>query len=312
MGRAKELTMLNIVALRKRTRINETGSDLVFSIANTTILVLFSLVILYPLLRVVNSSFSSSQAIASGQVGLWPVEFNLLAYEKVFGYQAIWVGYANSLFYTSVGTLVNVFMTIIAAYPLSHRDLPGKGIFLSLFLFTLWFSGGMIPTFLLIQQIGLYNTRWAMIIPNAMTVWNMMIAISFLRTSIPKELYEAAQIDGANDFMYFFKIVLPLSTPLIAVLALFYAVSHWNSFFDALLYLGSSDLYPLQLVLRQILVLDQIDPSMLSMEEYAKRQEIQELIKYAVIVVASLPVMALYPFVQKYFVKGITLGAVKG
>lgn len=295
------------------TRINETGSDLLFTIANTSLLILISLVILYPLVRVVSFSFSSGEAIASGSVGLWPVGFNLKAYRKVFEYGPILVGYANSLFYATAGTLVNVIMTLIAAYPLSRRDLPGRGIILSLFLFTMMFSGGIIPTYLLVQSLGLYNTRLAMIIPNAISVWNLLIAVAFFRTSIPHELYEAGQIDGASDFRYFVQIVLPLSTPVIAVLALFFAVSHWNQFFDALLYLGDADLYPLQLVLRQILVQNQFDPSMMSdIEEAAKRQEMQDLIKYAVIVVASVPVMAAYPFVQRYFVKGITLGAVKG
>lgn len=301
------------IMFRRYTSFKESGSELVFTMVNTTILLLISLVILYPLVHVVSASLSSGEAIISGQVTLWPVGFNLEAYQKVIEYRAIRVGYMNSLFYAVVGTLVNVTMTMIAAYPLSRRDLPGKNVILSLFLFSMMFNGGIIPNFLLVQQVGLYNSRWALIIPQALSVWNLLIAIAFFRTSIPPELYEAAQLDGADDFRYFARIAVPLSTPVMAVLALFYAVAHWNQFFDALLYLAKEDLYPLQLVLRQILVQNQLDQSLVGdIQEAAKIQELQTLIKYAVIVVASVPVMILYPFVQKYFVKGITLGAVKG
>ena len=248
----------------------------------------------------------------SGQVGLIPVGFNLKAYQKVLEYPLIWVGFSNSLFYASIGTLVNVTMTLVAAYPLSRADLPGKNIFLTLFVFTMMFNGGIIPTYLLVKDVGLLNTRWALIIPNAISVWNLLITISFFRTSIPLELHEAAQLDGASDFNYFIKIMLPLSTPIIAVLTLYYAVGHWNQFFDAMLYLSKTELYPLQLILRQILIDSQIDLSLMTdIREIAQREELQALIKYAVIVVTSLPVMLIYPFAQKHFVKGITLGAVK-
>ena len=301
------------VKLRTRTRIRETGSDLVFTAVNTAVLIVGTLAILYPLVYVVSASFSSGDAVMSGRVRLLPVGFTLRAYEKVFGYQRIWVGFKNSVFYAVVGTIVNVTMTIIAAYPLSRRDLYGRNVIISLFLFTLMFGGGLIPTYLLVKQVGLLNTRWALIIPQALSVWSLLIAIAFFRSSIPVELLEAAHLDGASDFHYFTRIALPLSTPLIAVLALYYAVGHWNSFFAALIYLGRADLFPLQLILREILVQNQMDQSLLGdVQEMARRQELRELIKYAVIVVASTPVMAIYPFVQKYFVKGMTLGAVKG
>ena len=293
--------------------IKESGGDWLFNLANTIFLIFVSFVILYPLIHIISASLSAGEAIMSGQVGLIPVGFNLKAYQKVLEYPLIWVGFSNSLFYASIGTLVNVTMTLVAAYPLSRADLPGKNIFLILFVFTMMFNGGIIPTYLLVKDVGLLNTRWALIIPNAISVWNLLITISFFRTSIPLELHEAAQLDGASDFNYFIKIMLPLSTPIIAVLTLYYAVGHWNHFFDAMLYLSKTELYPLQLILRQILNDSQVDLSLMTdIREIAQREELQALIKYAVIVVTSLPVMLIYPFAQKHFVKGITLGAVKG
>lgn len=293
--------------------IKESGGDWLFNLANTIVLIFVSFVILYPLIHIISASLSAGEAIMSGQVGLIPVGFNLKAYQKVLEYPLIWVGFSNSLFYASIGTLVNVTMTLVAAYPLSRADLPGKNIFLTLFVFTMMFNGGMIPTYLLVKDVGLLNTRWALIIPNAISVWNLLITISFFRTSIPPELHEAAQLDGASDFNYFVKVMLPLSTPIIAVLTLYYAVGHWNQFFDAMLYLGKTELYPLQLILRQILIDNQVDLSLMTdIREIAQREELQALIKYAVIIVTSLPVMLIYPFAQKYFVKGITLGAIKG
>ena len=292
--------------------IKESGGDWLFNLANTIFLIFVSFVILYPLIHIISASLSAGEAIMSGQVGLIPVGFNLKAYQKVLEYPLIWVGFSNSLFYASIGTLVNVTMTLVAAYPLSRADLPGKNIFLTLFVFTMMFNGGIIPTYLLVKDVGLLNTRWALISPNAISVWNLLITISFFRTSIPLELHEAAQLDGASDFNYFIKIMLPLSTPIIAVLTLYYAVGHWNQFFDAMLYLSKTELYPLQLILRQILIDSQIDLSLMTdIREIAQREELQALIKYAVIVVTSLPVMLIYPFAQKHFVKGITLGAVK-
>jgi multiple sugar transport system permease protein/putative aldouronate transport system permease protein len=305
--------MATRLSVNKSTQIKESGSDLLFNIANSIFLIFICLIILYPLIHIVSASLSAGDAIMAGKVGLIPVGFNLKAYQKVLEYQLIWIGFSNSLFYASVGTLVNISMTLIAAYPLSRADLPSKNIFLSLFVFTMMFSGGIIPTYLLVKDVGLLNTRWALIIPNAISVWNLLITISFFRTSIPIELYEAAQLDGASDFHYFIKIILPLSTPIIAVLTLYYAVGHWNQFFDAMLYLGKTELYPLQLILRQILIDNQVDLSLMAdVREIAQREELQALIKYAVIVVTSLPVMLIYPFAQKYFIKGITLGAVKG
>ncbi len=295
------------------TRIRETGVDRVFNIVNYTLLTLFLLVILYPLVYVVSASFSDGAAVIAGRVWLWPVNPSLFAYEKVFSYPLIWSGYGNSLFYAVVGTLVNVTMTLIAAYPLSRRDLWGKNVILGLFLFTMFFNGGLIPTYLLVRDLGMRNTRWALIIPQALSVWNLLIAITFLRSSIPQELLEASQLDGCSDFQYFIRVLLPLSTPLIAVLSLFYAIGHWNQFFAALLYLTDKDLFPLQIILRNILISSQVDMAMIEdIKVMAAREALRELLKYALIVVASVPVLIIYPFVQKYFVKGIMLGSVKG
>jgi len=294
-------------------RIRETGVDRIFNIVNHTLLTLFLLVILYPLVYVVSASFSDGAAVIAGRVWLWPVNPSLYAYEKVFSYPLIWSGYGNSLFYAVVGTLVNVTMTLIAAYPLSRRDLWGKNVILGLFLFTMFFNGGLIPTYLLVRDLGLRNTRWALIIPQALSVWNLLIAITFLRSSIPQELLEASQLDGCSDFQYFIRVLLPLSTPLIAVLSLFYAIGHWNQFFAALLYLTDKDLFPLQIILRNILISSQVEMDMIvDIKSMAAREALRELLKYALIVVASVPVLIIYPFVQKYFVKGIMLGSVKG
>lgn len=294
-------------------RIRETGVDRVFTIANYTLLTLFLLVILYPLIYVVSASFSDGAAVIAGRVWLWPVKPSLFAYEKVFSYPLIWSGYGNSLFYAVVGTLVNVTMTLIAAYPLSRRDLWGRNVILGLFLFTMFFNGGLIPTYLLVRDLGLRNTRWALIIPQALSIWNLLIAITFLRSSIPHELLEASQLDGCSDLQYFFRVLLPLSTPLIAVMSLFYAIGHWNQFFAALLYLTDKDLFPLQIILRNILISSQVDMAMIEdIKIMAAREALRELLKYALIVVASVPVLIIYPFVQKYFVKGIMLGSVKG
>ncbi len=295
------------------TRIRETGIDRAFTIINYTLLTLFLLVILYPLIYVVSASFSDGAAVIAGRVWLWPVNPSLFAYEKVFSYPLIWSGYGNSLFYAVVGTLVNVTMTLIAAYPLSRRDLWGKNVILGLFLFTMFFNGGLIPTYLLVRDLGMRNTRWALIIPQALSVWNLLIAITFLRSSIPQELLEASQLDGCSDLQYFFRVLLPLSTPLIAVMSLFYAIGHWNQFFAALLYLTDKDLFPLQIILRNILISSQVDMAMIEdIKVMAAREALRELLKYALIVVASVPVLIIYPFVQKYFVKGIMLGSVKG
>jgi putative aldouronate transport system permease protein len=280
---------------------------------NYAFLIFIFLVVLYPLIYVVSASFSDPNAVASGKVWLLPIDFTTKAYARIFEYPRIWTGYANSIFYATVGTIVNVTFTVLAAYPLSRKDLFGKKPLMFLFVFSMMFSGGLIPFYITVNQLGLYNSRWALIIPQALSVWNMIIAITFFRTSLPQELLEAAQLDGCSDIQYLFRIVLPLSTPIIAVMGLFYAVGHWNQFFTALIFLANKDLFPLQLILRDILVANTVDPSLLEdAKTMAAKAGMRDLLKYALIVVASGPVLALYPFVQKYFVKGLMIGAIKG
>ena len=294
-------------------RIRESRVDRIFNLVNYTILTVFLLIILYPLIYVVSASFSDGTAVISGRVVLWPVDFSLEAYKKIFQYESIWTGYSNSLFYAVVGTVVNVTLTLFAAYPLSRPDLYGRKWILGLFVFTMFFNGGLIPSYLLVKDLGMLDTRAAMIIPQALSVWNLIIAITYFRFAIPRELLEASQLDGCNDFQYFFRILLPLSAPIIAVLTLFYAINHWNQFFSAMIYLSDKSLFPLQLILRDILISSQVDMNMMEdLQSMAAKEAMRELLKYALIVVASVPVLMIYPFVQKYFVRGIMLGSVKG
>ncbi|GHH97876.1 carbohydrate ABC transporter permease [Neobacillus kokaensis] len=294
-------------------KIAETRGDRIFTVCNYIFLSLLVLSVLYPLIYVVSASLSSTKAVASGQVWLFPVDFSLLGYKTIFEYSKIWLGYGNSLFYMIVGTTVNVILTILAAYPLSRKDFYGRGFFMFLFVFTMMFNGGLIPTYLLVSDLGLVNTRWALIIPSALSVFNVIITMSFFRATIPNELLESAQLDGCNDFKFLLKIVLPLSAPIIAVISLFYAVGHWNSYFGALIYLRDASLFPLQLILRDILVQNSVDPAMLGdATQLANKIGLQQLLKYSLIVVSSLPVLIAYPFVQKYFVKGVMIGSLKG
>jgi putative aldouronate transport system permease protein len=295
------------------TKIGETRGDRIFTVCNYIFLSLLVLSVLYPLIYVLSASLSSTNAVASGRVWLFPVEFSLLGYKTIFEYSKIWTGYGNSLFYMVVGTTVNVVLTILAAYPLSRRDFYGRGIFMFLFVFTMMFNGGLIPNYLLVQDLGLLNSRWALIIPNALSVFNVIITMSFFKSTIPNELLESAQLDGCNDFKFLFKVVLPLSAPIIAVISLFYAVGHWNSYFSALIYLRDASLFPLQLILRDILVQNSVDPSMMGdATQLANKIGLQQLLKYSLIVVSSLPVLIAYPFVQRFFVKGVMIGSLKG
>jgi putative aldouronate transport system permease protein len=293
--------------------IRETAGDRIFNAANYTVLCLFFIIVVYPLVYIVSASFSSTDAVITGKVWLWPVDPGFKGYEAVFSNKSIWTGFGNSLFYTVFGTAVNVILTLMAAYPLARKDFIGRNLIMFVFVFTIMFSGGLIPNYMLVKDLGLLDTRWALIIPSAINVFNVIITRTYFQTNIPNEMLEAAQVDGSSDWNFLTRIVLPLSGPIIAVISLFYAVSHWNAFFSALLYLKDRDLYPLQLVLRSILIQNQIDPSMVMNEEdLVARQGLADLLKYALIVVASVPVLILYPFVQKHFVKGVMIGSIKG
>ncbi len=294
-------------------KINETSSDKVFNIVNSLFLSLILVLVAYPLIYVVSASLSSPIAVSSGRVWLWPVDLTTKGYEAVFNHPDIIRGFFNAIYITVLGTVVQVIITIMAAYPLSRKTLYGKGAITLFFTFTMFFGGGLIPTFILINNLKLYNTYWALILPGAVGVYNVIVARTFFQATIPEDLFEAGQLDGCSDFKFLISIVLPLSKPIIAVLVMFYAVGHWNSYFGPMIYLSDKQLYPLQIVLRNILVQNQITSEMMTDVAAIEQQKgLAELIKYSVIVVSSLPMLILYPFIQKHFVKGVMIGAIKG
>lgn len=291
----------------------ESRGDRIFSMINYFILILVTIVVMYPLLFVLSASFSDPQAVLRGEMLLWPKGVNLNSYVKIFQNKDIINGFTNTLIYTTLGTFINLVMTILAAYPLSRKDFVGRNAIMALLVFTMFFSGGLIPTYLLIKNLGMLNTLWVMIIPNAVSIWNIIIMRTFFQQSIPGELQEAATIDGCSNIKILTRMILPLSMPIIAVTILFYAVGHWNAFFNALLYLSDKEKFPLQLILREILIQGQTsDMVKMSTESAIKQQREVEGIKYAVLVVANIPVLVLYPFLQRYFVKGVMIGAIKG
>ena len=297
---------------RKTNKINHRGSD---RMLNTTIvagLCIFLLIILYPLVYVLSSSFSSGAAVTGGRVLLWPVDFSMEGYKVVFAYRNVWVGYANTIFYTVVGTVINLILTILCAYPLSRKNFQWRNFYMTVYMIPMFFGGGLIPTYLLMTSLHLTNTRWAILLSGALSIYNMVIMRTFFQNSIPGELLEAAKIDGVSDIGYLFRILLPLSKAIIAVISLYYAVGHWNSYFTALIYLRDTKMQPLQLILRDILNSARIDMEQIeNMEEMAQRIGIADVMKYALVVVATVPILVAYPFVQKFFEKGVMIGSVK-
>lgn len=277
------------------------------------VMVLILVAILYPTIYIVSASFSSPGAVFAGRVMFWPVEPSIDGYIAVFKNKDILIGYRNSGFYTLTGTCINIAATLITAYPLSRRDLPFRGFFMFLFTFTMFFSGGMIPNYMLMRSLGFIDNAAVMLIPGAISIYNMIITRTFMQSSIPVELLEASQMDGCSDFRYFFRIVLPLSKAIIAVIALYYAVGHWNAYFNAFIYLNKRNLFPLQLFLREIILTNNFDPTLdLDPETMLKRQGLADLMKYSLLVVATIPVLSLYPFAQKYFIRGVMIGSLKG
>ncbi|WP_430112692.1 carbohydrate ABC transporter permease [Paenibacillus sp. B1-33] len=293
--------------------IDRSFGDRLFNLINYTLLTLLTLIVLYPLVFVLSASISNPEHVLRGDMWLIPKGFNLDAYAKIFQNKDILLGYSNTVLYTVIGTALNVVMTICAAYPLSRRDLAGRGLVTGLIVFTMFFGGGLIPTYLLIKNLNMLDTLWVMIIPNAVSVWNIIIMRTFFQQSIPGELQESAMIDGCTHIQTLLRIVLPLSMPIIAVMVLFYAVGHWNSYFNALIYLATKEKFPLQLILREILIQSDSGEFVKLTSESAVRMKMSvEGLKYAVLVVANLPMLMLYPFLQRYFVKGIMIGALKG
>ncbi|MDR1540036.1 MAG: carbohydrate ABC transporter permease [Clostridiales bacterium] len=276
------------------------------------IMAIIFLAIAMPLLFVVASSFSSTDAVTSGRVYFWPVEFSLQGYEVAIQSPAILRSFFMSVFYTAAGTLISVSLTLLTAYPLSRRDLRLRNAAMLLFTLTMFISGGMIPTYLLVRSLHLTDTVWAILLPSAMSVWNMILARTYMQSSIPVELHESASIDGCSDWRHFISIVLPLSAPIIAVIVLYYAVAKWNSFFDAMIYLNNRDLYPFQLILRSILVQATGGSFDLTLSEQMNKAALKNLLQYSMIVISTVPILTFYPFVQKYFIKGIMVGSLKG
>lgn len=295
----------------KRRGLRSCRQDRVYYALCYTFISVLTLSVLYPIVYIISASFSSGAAIAAGRVWLFPVEFSLRGYQAVLKYDNVWIGYRNTIFYAVVGTMVNVAMTLICAYPLSRKNLRGRKWISLLFTFTMIFSGGMIPGYMLVKQLNMVNTVWAMLSPGAMSVYNMIVTRTFLQTTISDYLLEAAKIDGCSDFRFFFLIVLPLSKAVIAVIALFYAVGHWNAYFNAFLYLTDKNLYPLQIFLKDILVQNQFSADLVDPEIVAEMQNMQAILKYSMIIVSTVPLFCFYPFTQRHFVKGVMIGSVK-
>lgn len=293
-----------------RTR---TGSDIWFEILVFTIMTVFLILCLYPLYFVLIASISDPQYVLTGNVILFPRGVSLEGYMRILRDSRIWTGYWNTIVYTTVGTTINVVITIMGGYALSRKEMPGRRIILFFIVFTMFFNGGMIPTFMVVRGLGLLDTIWAMVLPNALQVMNLLIARTYFEVNIPDELVDASMIDGCSTLRFFGMIVVPLSGAIIAVMILFYAITHWNSFFNALLYLTSPDRHPLQIILRNILLTNQPDAAMVDdVATIMERQRLFGLIQYGVIVVGSAPLLMMYPFVQRYFVTGVMIGSIKG
>lgn len=301
-----------VAAVPKKQNRTSRGDRMFYLLVNIVVAIL-GLIVLYPLVYILSSSFSSPSAVAAGKVVLFPVDFSLRGYKAVFDYDLVYTGYRNTIFYTVVGTMINIALTMIAAYPLARRNLPGRGFFTFLFTFTMMFSGGMIPNYILMKELKIINTAWSMLLPGAVSAYNLIVTRTFIQNSIPEELLEAAQIDGCTDAQFFFRFVLPLSKAVMAVITLYYAVHHWNAYFNAFLYLNKRDLYPLQIFLREILIMNSVNTEMVvdtQMQE--AMQGMADLLKYSLIVVSTAPILCIYPFLQRYFIKGVMIGSLKG
>ena len=309
-------TITSLPKLRRNrpaaVKVREPFGDRVFMIVVRLMLGVALALVLLPLIYIVASSFSSPAAVNAGRVRFWPVEFSLEAYRSVLTNSEILQGYYNSLIYAVAGTAISVTLTVAIAYPLSRKTFYGRNVVMTLIIFTMLFSGGVIPTYMVVHDLGMLNTRWAMLIPNAIGVWQVIIARTFFANSIPDELYEAAMLDGASEMRTLRSVVLPLSKPLLAVIALMYTIYQWNTYFDALIYLKDSDLFPLQIVLRNILLLNTPRTGATDMAQQMHQIQLANVLRYALIVVSSLPVLIIYPFVARHFTKGVMVGAVKG
>lgn len=297
----------NVKTTRQKVRL--AWDDRIFYVVINVVVALITLSVVFPIMHVLAASFSSGVDVMAGRVLIWPVNFSLEGYRLVFSNNAILLGFTNTVIYTVSGTLINLILTAFAAYALSRDNVPFMGVFMFFFVFSMMVSAGMVANFITMRNYGILDTRWAMILPGAISITNLIIMRTFFR-NLPKELLEAAKIDGCSDFRYFFTILIPLSKAVIAVMVLFYAEGHWNQFFRALLFVFDRSLVPLQIVLREILIMGaMIDPDP---DAAAEIRQVFELLRYCLIVVASVPIIMVYPFVQKHFVKGVMIGSVKG
>jgi multiple sugar transport system permease protein/putative aldouronate transport system permease protein len=311
-----------ITTVVKKSTIRNTGVDRVFLGIVYAFLAVFVATIAYPLIYVISASFSSPEALVTGKVFFLPVEPGLQGYQAVFKNSSVWRGYMNTIIYTITATLISVTITMMGAYTLSRKEFPLKGPVTIFFMITMFFSGGLIPTYLLMSRLKMVNTIWALVIPGAFGFWGAVVARTFIKATIPEELFEATSLDGGDYFDYFFRIVVPLSAPIIAVLALNCAVGQWNSYFSALIYIQDIDKYPLQIVLRSILIQNSqvmlsassmgVSGIMTDVEAALARQHLSELLKYSLIIVSSAPLLIVYPFLQRFFVKGVMIGSLKG
>jgi len=296
--------------------VAESRQDKIFNVFNYAFLIFSLVVVFYPLIYIISASISDPTAVNSGKMVLFPIDVTFEGYKEIIEYTPIWRGYLNTIIYTVLGTFINLAITLPAAYALGRKDFVGRNFFTGMFVVTMFFSGGLIPTYLVVKNLGLIDTIWAMVLPNAAAIWNIVIARVFFQSTIPNELEESARIDGCSNFKLFFKIVLPLSAPIIAVMALFYGIGHWNQYFNALIYLQDRAKYPLQMILREILVLQdmssQSDVTGSMAEALHSKQQLAAIIKYGVMIVSSLPVIVLYPFLQRHFVQGVMIGSLKG
>lgn len=293
-------------------KIKESREDKLFNLITVTVLIVMMLLALYPLYFSLIASFSSPRAIYQGRVILFPADITLDGYLKIFSDHSIWTGYVNAIIYTAVGTFLNVLFTIPLAYAMSRREFPLGGVYMKIFVFTMYFYGGMIPLYFVVKQLGMLDTMWAVVLPTLISTYNLIIARSYFMNSIPEELKEAAFLDGCGYIGFFFKVALPLSKSIIAVMVLFYAAKQWNSYFESMIYLNTESKFPLQLVLRTILIDSQNAMAASDASTVAEKQQLVDLLKYGCVVVSSIPMLIFYPFVQKHFVKGVMVGAVKG
>lgn len=294
------------------------AGDRLFNIIVYLILAIVLIIVLYPLIYILSASISSPSAVNSGRMLLFPKEMTLEGYQTILGNKDIWNGYLNTIIYTLVGTITNLIFTIPAGYALSRKELPGRNFILKLIVVTMFISGGLIPAYLLVTKLGLTNTMWALILPGAISVYNLIVVRTYFESNIPEELIESAVVDGASFFRIFLEIIIPLSKPILAVMALFYGIGHWNQYFNALLYIDERAKYPLQMILREILVIQDMssNPTQSMSAEMAEflysQQQLAQVIKYGVMIVSTLPIILIYPLLQKYFVKGVMLGSIKG